>query len=334
MLQKVTHPPLEERFLQPAGWRWHHFENKSGRRIRGGSVMPSGNPDAIVVGLEGRSEFAEKWFEVAHDVSTRNLGFAVMDWQGQGKSDRYLPNPQKQHATSFDQDVADLHLFITTQLPQNGAPLIMLGHSMGGNVGLRYLRRHPGVFAGAALSAPMLGINDRLLLFLPGSLRLSVTFALSALLGKHYVPDGKDWHAAMRDRPGQNKFSSDPVRDAVHPAWYDFDPELQVGDVTYRWLYEAIKSCGIIAQPRFLEAINTPLLIAAAGSEEIVDNGAIRHAARYLPRARLVELEGARHEILMESDGIRDIFFNHFFTLVDQCKMNGSAPGAPAPRQP
>ncbi len=137
-------PALESRFLEPTGWRWDFFTNGQGKKLRYGMVMPpAGKPDALVVVLPGLSEFCEKYFEIARAMLERNLGLFVLDWRGQGKSDRYLDNPHKRHSEGFDRDVADLHQLTTQQvLPAaSGAPLVMLAHSMGGNIGLRYLRR-------------------------------------------------------------------------------------------------------------------------------------------------------------------------------------------------
>ena len=38
-------------------------------------------------------------------------------------------------------------------------PFLMLSHSMGGHIGLRYLHAHPDRFAGSVMSAPMFGIR-------------------------------------------------------------------------------------------------------------------------------------------------------------------------------
>src|ERR1035437_9489859 len=107
-------PGLENRFSQPAGWRWDVFTDARGKNLRFGAVDPAGgDPAAVVIVLPGLSEFSEKYFEVARDMLRRNLAFRVLAWQGQGKSDRYLGNPHKRHTAGFDEDIADLHCLIT-----------------------------------------------------------------------------------------------------------------------------------------------------------------------------------------------------------------------------
>ena len=64
-------PDLEERFLEPEGWRWHSFTRPTqsgGRKIRFGSVFPKDSvPDAVVVCLPGLSEFSEKYYEMSRE---------------------------------------------------------------------------------------------------------------------------------------------------------------------------------------------------------------------------------------------------------------------------
>ena len=59
-----------------------------------------------------------------------------------------------------------------------------------------------------------------------------------------------------------------------------------------------------------------PILIVAAGSDEVVSNRAIEQYARRLRSGRLVTIDGARHEILQEADRYRDQFFAAFDAFV------------------
>ena len=160
-VKKSELPDLEDRFLPPPGWRWHQFKNAKGRSLRFGSVFPENRvPEAIVIALEGLSEFSEKYFEVAHDLLKMDCAFWVLDWQGQGKSQRHLKNPHKRHSSSFDEDVADLHFFIQEYVKHSAVhpdvgriPLVMLGHSMGANIGLHYLHRHPDMVTWPEMSS-------------------------------------------------------------------------------------------------------------------------------------------------------------------------------------
>ena len=320
-------PDLDEQFLEPEGWRWHHFERETpggGRRLRFGSVFPKDKiPDAIVVCLPGLSEFGEKYFETARRCLDMNFAFWVIDWVGQGKSSRYLKNPQKRHGADFQHDVDDLHEWILNYIkhssvhPDKGRiPLAMMAHSMGGNIGLRYLQQHPEVFECAAFSAPMFGIQA--VNAFPKALMNAASSALNKVLGKRYVSGFGDWVEAMRPTSGPLALSNDPVRVGLQNKWFKADPELQIGNVTYGWVYHAMRSCAYVIDDSFLESIKTPCLIATADQDHLVDNDAVRFVANTLPHAKLIELKNARHEILMETDALRDAFFKAFYTLVKE----------------
>ncbi len=329
MKPAISLPDLESRFLPPEGWRWHTFTNPQGRKIRFGTVAPASRiPDAVVIMAPGLSEFGEKYFELAHDLLKRNLSLWVIDWQGQGLSDRHLKNtPHKRHASSFNDDIADFHYFIMEYVKHSAVhpdvgriPLVLMGHSMGAHIGLRYLHRHPDTFACAAFAAPMLGFRE--LRFMPLALRRVLTAAFNEFMGNCYVPGGGNWKADFR-KAGKNEFSGDPVRAAVHNAWCLHDTRLQVGSATFRWLHEAVKSCEVLADPRILRGIQTPLLMALAEKDTIVDNRPIRRAAKILPHAHLLSLAGAHHEILMETDPVREHFLQAFEELLTQVSVRG-----------
>lgn len=319
-----TNPPeLAERFLTPKGWRWHMFKNPRGYKIRFGSVAPeSGVPDAVVIVLQGLSEYTEKYFELANDLLSRNLSFWMIDWQGQGRSDRHLEDRQKRHSSGFEDDVNDLHYFIMEYVKHSAVhpdvgriPLVMMGHSMGANIGLRYLHEYPDMFACAAFTAPMFGIQA--LGKMPKWMSLTLTGAMQEAFDRSYVEfGGKEWHPAMRDAPKKDIFSNDEDRKKLHNIWMEHDPDLQVGNITYGWLHEANLSCRKLRKKGYLDDLKTPCLFALAGQEKLVDNKESRKAIKKMPYAKLLELPDAKHEILMEKDDIRNTFLNNFMELL------------------
>jgi len=318
MIKTVTPAGLEERFTEPEGFRFHSFE-REGRKIRFGSVSPKDSiPDAVVVCLPGLSEPIEKYFETARDLLDKNFSVWVIDWMGQGGSGRYLDNPHKRHNANFDEDVEDLHYLILEYIkhasvhPDKGRiPMAMLSHSMGGNIGLKYLEKHTDVFECAGFSAPLLGIPG--ISNIPEAILLPLAKVFANTVGKSYAKGQKDWSPITRREPlGEGEFSSDPVRDGLHREWLSANPELQIGGVTYRWVYEALKSCKHAKEAA--DNVQTPSLIAIAGKDTIVDNSKIKA----MPNSKMLELATAKHEILMETDDIRNAFFDSFFELIQE----------------
>lgn len=245
---QIVPPSLSERFLAPAGWRTHDFTNPdTGRKLHYGSVAPQeAPPRAVVVCLGGLSEFAEKYYEVAHDMLDRSYAFWFMDWHYQGHFGRLEKFPQR--APPFRRFIRTFRPFCLRYVkpsavhPQKGAH--SAGHarySMGGNIGLQYLSRFPGIFDAAAFSAPFLGIHD---FKWPMRALAAAVKTILPLVGKNYVFGGRDWHEeTMRKSDGTDIFSSHPVRDSLHNAWSKADPSLQVGNVTFGWVIRPLTSC-------------------------------------------------------------------------------------------
>jgi lysophospholipase len=322
-LPHITPPAdLEERFTEPKGWRWHHFKNARGKKLRFGTAYPDSRiPNAVVVILLGRNEYAEKYFEISRDLLAKNLSVWILEWQGQGLSDRFLPKtPERCHSPAFTQHVEDLHDFILEYVkhacvhPDVGRiPMVMLAQSMGANIGLRYLHDHPGMFESAVLCAPMLGVPAINNVFAAPL----IARAMSAVSPGLYAFGQRDWAAAVEGDP-TTIYTSDPKRRAIYDLWLKDNPSLRLGGVTFGWVNSVITSCRFLQDPEILKAIKTPCLVAVAGKENLVDNNAIRAAAGHMPAARVLELPESGHEIMMERDEIRNQLLDGLMKLIKE----------------
>ena len=190
----------------------------------------------------------------------------------------------------------------------------MLAHSMGGHTGLRFLSEYPDIFKAASFSAPMLGIKAF------GSFP-SLFYKISSLLSKFhhsYVFGKTNWKSENRNSKTKNVFSSDPLRNQVFNTWNIENENLRVGNITYKWIYESLKSILLLNEKENLEKIACPTLLSCAGKEVLVDNNAIKNASKIIPNAKFIEFKNAKHEILMETDDIRDVFLDATLDLFNQ----------------
>lgn len=302
MTTQIILPNLEERFLPPDNWQTGDFINpETTHQIHYNFILPpTNNSKGIIVILPGLSEFGEKYIETARFFSDLGYGIYIIDWAYQGRSTRLKDSPQKRYSDGYETDISDLDFFIKNIIGTT-KPLYMLAHSMGSNIGLRYLIDHQNIFTAASFSAPMLGIKD--LRFFPNFLKL---FFLP--FASHYIPGGKDWHETARSSDGKDIFSSDPIRDQIHNSWSLSNPELQVGNTTYKWLYESLKSISLLKDSATLQKVTIPVLAAKAGKETLVDNKSIDQFIKKIPNGKLLDLKKSKHEIMVETDDIRDLF--------------------------
>ena len=190
-----------------------------------------------------------------------------------------------------------------------GAPFVLLAHSMGGHIGLRFLREHPHPFTCAVLTSPMIDIE---LPAVPrGLLRGFVRTAVRLGGGRAFAPGGKGY--ARRDRIFEdNPLTSDPERFQRHLSDVAANPRLAVGGVTYGWLNAAFDSIDRVCAPAFARGLKQPLLVVRAADERIVSRVAQARFGRQAPDCHLVDVPGARHELLIEADVHRQVFWQAF----------------------
>jgi lysophospholipase len=293
---------LEMRFEPPPGFVIGTFRNADGARLRYGAWQPTGRVKGIAILAPGFSEHIEKYFETMRDLGAMGLAVWTLDWRGQGGSERYLPDPERAHSRGFDNDVRDLDQFIHRVVrPAPGLPTVLVSHSMGGNISLRYLEEHPGsvsaaVFSAAALSfGPERGWRRALM-------RAAIWSAARGGLGERYVSGGKDWTEA-EDAP--TGLSHDPVRGAVQKRWYAANPTLRLGSPTYGWMDAFMASYEIGTRPEALARITTPTLFGVPLADPVVNPGAELAACAAIKGCRAVTFAGSWHELFMERDDIR-----------------------------
>lgn len=258
----------------------------------------------------GRTEFAEKYFEVVGELLARGYAVATVDWRGQGLSDRSLADPRKGHVRDFAEFDLDVAAFMSEVAPPLPKPWIALAHSMGGNILLRALHDRPDWFSACVLSAPMLGL--RLGSSHAANLARAVAFS-GAVIGfaSSYLPGGNA--KAADDIPfDENILTQDERRYAVYQALIRAEPKLGLGGSTFGWLAAAFRSIAAASSPGYLAAVKTPVLIAMAGQDALIDRAALQFAAEHLPQGELVSIENARHEILIETDACRAKFWAAF----------------------
>lgn len=257
----------------------------------------------------GRTEFAEKYFEVAGELRQRGFAVVTMDWRGQGLSDRLLADPRKGHIgdfAQFDRDLARLMISVAPSMPK---PWMALAHSMGGQILLRAAHDHPEWFSRIAFSAPMFGLR-----FSP--VMACAIRGLTALLHRlgrdeAFVPGGNE-KAADETPFEENILTHDERRYALLQALTRTEPALGLGSATVGWLHAAFRSMDMTAAPGYLARVRTPLLICEAAEDALVSGRALAHAALHAPNALLVTVPAARHEILIERDEARAVFWAAF----------------------
>lgn len=265
---------------------------------------------ASAVVLSGRFEFMEKYREVIRRLNRRGFDVYSFDWRGQGLSTRPLPNRHKGHVGDYGEYIADLDLFMHRVVdPTAAGARLLLTHSMGGHIALRWLHRQPRGAEGLVLVSPMIDIRTA-----PFPKLLARRLARTARrlgFGDAYAPGAGDYVLADERFPG-NRLTADPEGFLVSKREIVRNPGLALGGVTYGWLAATFDSIDRLTEPGYVSAIRVPTLLASAGKEVVVSVPAQRRICRELPDCRFVEIPGGRHEILMETDAVKARFWKVF----------------------
>lgn len=260
---------------------------------------------ATILLLPGRAESVEKYADLAKVLAANGFGVVAMDWRGQGGSSRPVPNKLMGHVENFNLYLDDLAAALPVLLADAGtAPVAVLGHSMGGHILLRFVVERPHPFRAIVACAPMMGIRNGPL---PEWLVLGLA-SLAVRLGfsRRFAPGQVNWVASPRPVFDGNPLTGDRERfEAAHQIFVD-QPDLALGGASWGWLHAALRSIRSFFADERLGSITLPILVLSGREDKVVRTDRHDLAAAYLSNATLVPVPGGRHELLMESDDIRN----------------------------
>ncbi|WP_111558621.1 alpha/beta fold hydrolase [Paracoccus sediminilitoris] len=279
-----------------------------GKRLRLGLWEPEvTGPHGTVLLFPGRTEYIEKYAPVARRLTDRGYAVLAIDWRGQGMSDRLQDDPRPGHIIEFSDYQRDvIEMVVAGQHIGLPEPWHLLAHSMGGCIGLAALENDLPVRT-AVFSAPMWGINLRRFqhgaalgiaylagrlgrggLVAPGSGGANATYTLEESFNANLLTGNVDeWTRLMREAA----------------AW----PDLTIGGASFDWVGKALNECSRLSR---IASPDVPTLVGLGTEEKVVSARAIRDRVASWPKARLLEVEGARHEILLETPDRRDAFID------------------------
>jgi lysophospholipase len=277
---------------------------------------PSGKPvgKGSVLLLNGRGEFMEKHLETVRELNDRGLDVYGLDWRGQGGSSRELQNPHKGFVRRYEDYLNDLSVFYRDVICRGDKlPKVILAHSMGGHIALRYLGEHPEAAERAVLTSPMIDIHTAPMP--PRIARMMARIAGYGGLSMRYCPGAGDY-AFERIRFKDNRLTSDAGRFWDEHTEIQKNPQLALGGVTWGWLAATFQSIGRLTGAGTPEQLKTPVLMLCAQNDRVVSMPAQRSLALRIPGCGFVPIPGARHEILKETDTIRRLFWKEFDAFV------------------
>ncbi len=307
----MTEPaPLHTTEGPPGGQAfWLHASD--GVRLR--TALWPGERGTVLV-LPGRTEYIEKYALVVADLACAGWGALVIDWRGQGLSDRLAGDAALGHVGQFSDYQLDLAAMRSAAESLGcHSPMPIIAHSMGGCIALRAFCNGLQVPA-AAFSAPMWGLP------LSRAMRLGIrTMAhLTRLLDRDtaYLPTTGPEFGLPSMPFVNNPLTRDSAQFVRMQGQIRDNPALALGGPSLRWGGAALSEMAALSR---LPAPDTPAVIGLGSNERIVNSAAIQALAARWPKAELVEYPGAEHELLMEIPQTRTDFLSRVLALFDRC---------------
>lgn len=293
----------------PGGGEVLWVEGKDGVSIRTAVwTNPAGGRGTMFL-LPGKAEYIEKYFEVIGELLVRGFSVVAVDWRGQGLSTREVDNPTKAFIGDFDDFLDDFEVVFKTHAANLVGPWYGLAHSLGGNIVLRLAGEQRIPFDALVITAPMSGLN------MPDFWEKTAEVVAQSVVGfgggEYFIP-GASSYDPLIEKFENNTVTSDPERHARTAAIINALPEIAQGGATYGWIHEAFKSIKLITGPDFGRGIRIPVLIVGAGKDKLVNPLTNRYVGVNIPDAEFYMIDDSMHEILMERDPIREVFWNYF----------------------
>lgn len=165
------------------------------------SWRPDGDVRAAVMLIHGLGEHSGRYTHVAAALVDAGYAVHALDHRGHGRSDG-----KRAYVKSYDEFMADLTMFRRhVERSEPDRPVVVVGHSMGGNLAVGHVLDHPDGLAGIGLSAPALQVGDDF-----SRLRLAI-FRLIAKIAPGFRPQGLDASAISRDPEVVAAYRDDPL---------------------------------------------------------------------------------------------------------------------------
>ena len=295
----------------PAG-QAYWLRTDDGIRIRIG-VWEAENVRGTVFTLPGFCEYIEKYGVVAGHLAEHGYTSILVDWRGQGLSDRLTKNRMLGYIGNYCEFQLDFKALLTAakqlDLPK---PWFMLAHSMGGCIGLRSLM-DANPFSACAFSAPMWGINIAKAM---RPIAWTVSYASRYLgFGDLFTPGNSGSKHLIQGSFKDNLLTRDREMFEYMRGHLIKQSDLRLGGASWRWLYESLSECRKLDR---LPSPDIPCFAIVGTKEMVVDKNRVHSRMDRWPNGQLLTVSGGLHELLMDGQECRIEMFDMISVFFDR----------------
>lgn len=259
---------------------------------------------ALAIIAPGRGEWIEKYAQTIARLQACGLDVLIFEWRGQGLSARFGDDPQKACVHDFTLLEEDFDAFYKAHALTE-KPVVLIGHSMGAHLLLRW-RTHKGAeHASAGLILSNILVEPNTAPFPLPLARQILVWAMQRKQGDALAPTQKNFDAASVPFAG-NRLTRDARRYAAMMQQLKDNPALKPGGATYGCIAAMFAAAPLLLEGLHRNPPREPVLLLTSSRDRIVTVGGMHKVAALLPHATKITFAGAEHELFQETDAVQE----------------------------
>ncbi len=257
------------------------WQSSSGKKLFAWHLKPATQPKAVILLVHGHGEHSLRYLPWAKRFAYHGFVFTSWDHAGHGQSEGL-----RGHINYFEQLLFEIDLAITKithEYPK--LPIILYGHSMGGNIALNYAINRPAKLCLLVVTSPWINLSNP-----PSKFMELVSSVMNIIAPFVQIKSTVKPEQISRVPEEVEKYATDPLNHAL---------------ITPR-LYTAIRRSSqyII---KYADKIRIPTLLLHGNADSITSYQSTADLSRKIPRATYVEWPDCYHEL--HNEEIREDVF-------------------------
>lgn len=252
--------------------RQSFFTTPDGTNLYLQEWTPEKPPKAVILYIHGLGSHSGRLDHWAKRFNEINVAFVAYDQRGHGRADGSRGGVK--HIRQMIGDVQTMIKEVRDRFQE--IPLILYGHSMGGNIALNHAIGSAEKVDGLVISSPWLRLVNP-----PSKVLVSLAKPLKAIAPLLTLSNGLNADDISRDKAEADKYREDPL---VHD-------KISVG------LFFSVEQAGLAALAN-ADKVSCPVLFMHGTGDRITSHEASRECAANAGKQATLKLwEGAYHEL-------------------------------------
>jgi alpha-beta hydrolase superfamily lysophospholipase len=258
--------------------------------LRGFIKSPGDHLKAGIILVHGIGDHTARYNHWINRFFDRGIASAGVDLPGHGKSDGKRGHIKNYSATSEMLDI----LINEYRKTFPGIPVFLYGHSLGGEIVLKYLIDRKPTVKGAIISSPYLRLA-----FKPPEFKVFIANILNFLLPSLVLPTGLNVSYISHDRQVVDNYTADPL---VHDK------------ISLSLFHTATAAAEYILN--HAQEIDIPLYIFHGSDDLITSPDGSRELASKTGKSELRIWQGGYHEL--HNEPVKDEVFSEIITWIEK----------------